>query len=593
MNKKNHAIVFYINRRYCFACEEMVINLQRTNPNLYDNVVIYHNDLLEEDKNKLLLLEPKCIFVDYSYEQWESEFKKPTSAKAKMFLEKYSHLVYVKYKVIELLEHYHKVLFLDCDMLVLDDISDIFELDGVAWRNCYSKWHDIMKSKVDKSKYEEYFSSVPLNMPSLNGGLFYCSDKDLDWKAMSNDGHDFIMTFMDYFIGAIDELAISYMVAKNNVPLTELDKTVWNSLVAWYTYDTKIVHFMGGYKVWENELLQTVFPQWIKNYNYAKKITQRDAEQVVEHNDFYLKGLLFERFWINILQNSDFRIPEELTLKCLFNRNTVYLHYTTNIHYLIRHEFYGEYFISGLRIRDNILCSCREFVDEIKSIENMIVTESETELYIRTKDRVLNFEEFYQNTFYCMKKYLSLNDEKEKQYNFLALNNEIKLLSTEEYFNLILSNSNRYTLFISCKDECSKNFNDFVKISKLPLNTPGVRESYIAVFSNNKLIKEASFPNVIKFSLKVNTKESDSKYVTIISEGFRYKKEKSCIIINNIDYSMNMRGLNFVVLDNFTGKVVDFFNIDTYSNRQFKINRSELFYNNICIQESEFLNDVQ
>ena len=34
-----------------------------------------------------------------------------------------------------------------------------------------------------------------------------------------------------------------------------------------------------------------------------------------------------------------------------------------------------------------------------------------------------------------------------------------------------------------------------------------------------------------------------------------------------------MRGLNFVIIDNFKNCVVDFFNIDTYSDKSFSINR--------------------
>ena len=52
---------------------------------------------------------------------------------------------------------------------------------------------------------------------------------------------------------------------------------------------------------------------------------------------------------------------------------------------------------------------------------------------------------------------------------------------------------------------------------------------------------------------------------------------------------MNMRGLNFVVLDNFSGVIVDFFNIDTWENKDFKLKRSKELYENIRRMENSFV----
>lgn len=50
-------------------------------------------------------------------------------------------------------------------------------------------------------------------------------------------------------------------------------------------------------------------------------------------------------------------------------------------------------------------------------------------------------------------------------------------------------------------------------------------------------------------------------------------RDRSEIIVDNIDYSMNRIGINMVVVDKETGEVVDSININTYSDPGLKICR--------------------
>lgn len=61
----------------------------------------------------------------------------------------------------------------------------------------------------------------------------------------------------------------------------------------------------------------------------------------------------------------------------------------------------------------------------------------------------------------------------------------------------------------------------------------------------------------------------------IKSRGFTESpgRDRSEIIVDNIDYSMNKIGINIVVIDKETGGVADSININTYSDTGLKINR--------------------
>lgn len=596
-NKKNYAIMLVANKKYLFALAEMLVNLQKTNGDLYDNIVVYHDDFSREDMEQLLRIEPKCSFIQYTYEQWEQEHKKPSTSKAIHFVKRFSHLAYAKYKIFGLLERYHKVLFLDLDMLVLGDISELFEIKGVAWRSAaVSTFSKKMSEDIDMKEYQQWFSDVPVKHPYPNGGLIYVSDEGIEWKQCLEDGHTFLMEFMDYIDISIDELTLSWIAHKNRITLTVLDRRKYNTLMNWYSYDTKVAHFKGSHKIWKKEILQTVFPEWMENYKEALEKTSFGSDEVVEFKEPCVKKKLFEEMWLTLLSKPNFYIPKELCLQYDFSKDILTMKYKESLVYEIVGNFDAHNYYAGLRIKDKKLLADPYFRERIKSIAAQC-KESEQELYLYTDKRNVNnigkeFEEFYKRMMDCIIPYEelfvevmdssanameSLTDVMEIQEDavgssFGGFNKEIREWNVREYFKFITSQLRRYTILISGRDECSKYFNEFVKETSLPLLEGGkYRESYIAVITDGNVVVEKSSKNRIRFFFQMNF--NNPLWVTMVSEGWRFRKEKSSILINNVEYSVNGRGLNIVIIDNLKECVVDFFNIDTFADKNLTICR--------------------
>ncbi len=164
-----------------------------------------------------------------------------------------------------------------------------------------------------------------------------------------------------------------------------------------------------------------------------------------------------------------------------------------------------------------------------------------------------------------------------------------------EYFSLFREKKN-FIMIISCKDTCQKYFQEFMKNTGYILRQPLHRESYICIISSdNGVIYENSQKNeqvyqfkygAFGFSLNSQIREgkifidipsiSCEKEGLVTSGGYNTKEKISFseIVINNINYSMNRIGLNFVVIDTTgNGIVVDTFNINTHSDATLKINR--------------------
>ena len=143
-----------------------------------------------------------------------------------------------------------------------------------------------------------------------------------------------------------------------------------------------------------------------------------------------------------------------------------------------------------------------------------------------------------------------------KEYSIAASTNFADFLND-------LDDSN-YTIFISAKDDASNALtNEHMKLlHKLGLKeklNEASRQSYYAVISKDKILEKLS-----KKDLKYTHKYEDNeiKY-SIESAGFDVGN-KSSIIINNNEYSMDLRGLNFVIYDNASEKVIMSCNFDTF-----------------------------
>ena len=90
------------------------------------------------------------------------------------------------------------------------------------------------------------------------------------------------------------------------------------------------------------------------------------------------------------------------------------------------------------------------------------------------------------------------------------------------------------------------------------------RQSYYAIINEDNVIEDVG--NVL-LETSGDIRDKSLKY-KVISAGFDVGNESS-IIINDKEYSLNMRGLNFVVYDNELQKVIYSCNYDTADTMQF------------------------
>ena len=600
---KKITIVFMATPNLLFVLAEMLVNLQKTNGDLYDHIIVYHSGFTENDLMKLQLIEPRILFKRYTQEDWEKEHKVPETKQALNAINKYSHMNYSKYKIFELLENYSNILYLDLDMLIKGDLSDLLELHGIAWRDAADPFGTKFDKHTPMDPHLDWLANIPYNHSVPNGGLIYISRDNLDWKRCLELGREFTVRFMDYFSAALDELAFSWIAYKQCIPIVHLDLKIYNTILSFYSFDTKIVHFMIRNKPWNNEISQTIFSEWIENYKIADQIAHFENDNVVIHEKPYVKELLCEESWKAFFAETSFKIPSELYMVNNFNTVSLVMKYKDDVFYeFVLGLFIKQYHV-GLWIKDKEMIQNELLRQRINALKkDFLVKENEKGLYIYSRKKgaaknvVDDFDQLYCNTIGIIKA-LRINKNVMQLNSFLSRKQKHEVFLSDKvnvYFSYLSGTKGMYTLIISAKDECSRYWNEFIDLSELPLMiAPQPKSAYVAVLQGERTIFERSDENQIYISLSSLV---DGLFVTVFSEGCRNGrrgKEKNEIRINNIDYSMHGRGLNFVVINNDLKKVIDSFYIDTWKDNKFEIKRNQDRVDYINILEMDMFSDPQ
>ncbi len=137
------------------------------------------------------------------------------------------------------------------------------------------------------------------------------------------------------------------------------------------------------------------------------------------------------------------------------------------------------------------------------------------------------------------------------------------LTSINNYFYNILD-LKKYIVIISVRDEASKYLHKFIAKNKLKLNFPiAFRQSYIGIVDEEgDYYYEECSDKAIEKEYTVGKNR-----IKVKSAGFLCGNSSS-VTVNEKEYSLNKRGLNFVIIDNRTFDVVNSFTCDTHGDEE-------------------------
>lgn len=242
--KKYLAIVLGVTNDWAFAAGTVLLGLQKYKLRHDYNIIIYHQGLTKKNKQLLNQIHP-CCFVDYHINLIDS----------KKF-SRVSELTFSRYECFGLLSKYKKVLWLDADILIKGDISDLidkhnqglamFKHEGIPIKVSFS----LPVSGFDMEKDCFNAGVFLVNDNIENGDLLkeWCYKKTNQWSEKINS----------------DQAIINLLLQEFDLPVLELDKK-FNCPPDQESTKTLIVHLWGNKKFWHgftHSIWNQYFSQW-------------------------------------------------------------------------------------------------------------------------------------------------------------------------------------------------------------------------------------------------------------------------------------------------------------------------------------------
>lgn len=257
-NNKN-AIYFAITDNYSFAVANVIMGLNKHSAKLMQScdILIYHNDVSEKNQKLLKSLHPNTCFIEMTAPVSWNELLNHKSTM------RWGSINICKYFGFMLINRYEKVLFLDADMHVIGDISDLFEIEEeMAWRNVLA-WKASDNFAALMRSPDDYISAG-------NAGLIYFTDKLRRYSLDEEDIANAFEKIKNLKRGGNDERIVAWIAYDNKINVKELDVRIYNTPIQRKTPATKLLHFLDyigeSTKPWKNLSAYLYFEDWAENY---------------------------------------------------------------------------------------------------------------------------------------------------------------------------------------------------------------------------------------------------------------------------------------------------------------------------------------
>ena len=388
------AIVFSINNDYAFALANALMSLKDNSEHIYNtsDFIIYHDGI--NDKNQQLL---KTICNNIHFIDFTKDSKLPEEIYTHPHMNRWGKFIYQKLNCFSLTSKYEHVLWLDADILVNGDISEIFDSNAdMAWRSIFAwKLKDIYNHN----------NNIKKDFPCCHAGVIYFN-KSIANKVSYADILDAYNRVKEGKRGGIDERIMTYIAfsKKFNVKILPIE---YNSWLAYGNIDeSKIIHFLDGIvepKPWKNSAVYAAFPEW--GYYYKKWIKMGGNGPLASKDKFYCRRYTFgilknAPIFIQIIKNLDIIKNAYIYTNFDFSKTfcQFYIHnIPQNIHYEILNS--GDIFKVCLHIENKQLISnatialFEEMYQDINNVirETSLYKENFLKLEISTSEELINF----------------------------------------------------------------------------------------------------------------------------------------------------------------------------------------------------------
>lgn len=318
----NMVLVIATNEKQAFAAANLIIGLKRYNECFIDRIYIYNDDLSLSTKKKIFSIWDKIRFIDFKFKYVLDNLYNVN----KELMRGYSHLIYAKFEIFKYMKMYKYVLWLDIDMLIVDNINELLPVNVDAiWR-----YGSIVLAK----KYlEKENITIKDNFTKPNGGfLLFNSEnisKKLNTELMTTKCYDIVNNAFQNNIltdmNQSDELPFGVIQAMYNLEISN-SKYRANVFPAEAKVNSIIIHGVHDLKFWKSPNVFILFQEWFVNHKiWCNKYAHSDYFELIEiDNELinisnYYNKMKFNDLLINFIGEINYN------LLCKYSEYKIYI----------------------------------------------------------------------------------------------------------------------------------------------------------------------------------------------------------------------------------------------------------------------------
>lgn len=248
MEKKEKAVVLGLTNNMTFAVASVLLDIKMHNPLLADEVVILHDGLIPSEMEMLSSILP-IRYIEY---ELPFKFKDESDLTTISY---FSKMVFSKFECLKLLDEYKSVMWLDYDIVLLDDISELFTPSTSGIKMMPSGF------KVSR-QFHHPIKEYDMNVEGICGSTFVFHDFLPRYLDMYNYCYDKLLEYGEnLFLG--EQGIFDCMIQEYGLKVEPISRYIYSPHPNDnYETGTKILHAYGRNKFW-NGLNND---QWNKNY---------------------------------------------------------------------------------------------------------------------------------------------------------------------------------------------------------------------------------------------------------------------------------------------------------------------------------------
>lgn len=428
---------------------------------------------------------------------------------------------------------------------------------------------------------------------SMSSNFSNCTEDVIQSMSVSNYRkrvyfHEYNKTVFDYLFSKKGDFLI--IDANDNRKDCVVDKTVHNNFSAVTNYGNDTNHLLNvvfqnknQYEIvqpWEidfaiyEKCVNLVIKKIKENYNPDQIIYVRHSAVKFYVDDNY--GLLPYPDWICVYTSLNPRIRMLLDKieQIIFDKlNGLHIidfpngvigvaNHSMGFHPMHYHQLYYNYLNDAIKVilyhKNNEHEILKTLQDNCSLKFDILTNKIDFQAFKKNSNEIIT------NIYHYLLNVSNIFD------NTLIANNLRNIKSFDNYIDFLCLIKQNIVIFISVKDTCGF-YNNCSQLLKLNLlgchNYPHIlQHTYLGIiFKGCTLLDLAGDSEVMDERVLVRNLSLNTLNINLYSSPYK-KFNTSKIIINDIDYSLNLRGLNIVVLDPVTNSIIDSVNYDSHYN---------------------------